>query len=101
MPALTDRQRQVLCLVALSNREMAVRLGISQQTVKNLLRRAYRRLGVAGPATGKRIPALMVTLRWGIVTLDEVEPPSQVPLVWDRERFAQAHGAAWRASHAG
>ena len=102
MTRLTPRQRQVLCLVTLTNREIAARLGISWRTVKNLLTGAYTRLDVSdGSFAGKRTPALMLALRRGIVTLDEVEPPLQrLPVMagvaWDQKRFPQVHTARWR-----
>jgi two-component system nitrate/nitrite response regulator NarL len=41
---LTPRQQQVVRLIreGLSDKEIAVKLGIEEQTVKNLLRSAYR-----------------------------------------------------------
>ena len=103
MPELTPRQRQVLCLVTLTTLEIGIRLGITRQTVKNLLTGAYNRLGISdGTPTSKRTSALMLALRQGIVTLDEVEPPLQRLLSgWDRERFGQAHSASWRENRGG
>ena len=99
---LTPRQRQALCLATLTNREIAARLGISWHTVKNLLTDAYARLDVGdGSFAGKRTLALVLALRRGIVTLDEIEPPPQrLPVMegvaWDQRRFAQVHTARWR-----
>lgn len=49
---LTDRQRQILLLLVegLSRREMAGRLGLSEQTVKHLLTEMYRAMGVRSAA---------------------------------------------------
>jgi DNA-binding NarL/FixJ family response regulator len=46
--ALTPRQREVCDLVsaAWANKEIAVALGLSEQTVKNYLRGAFEKLGV-------------------------------------------------------
>lgn len=56
MRGLGPRERQALELAAkgLGNREMSETMGISQQSVKNLLTIAYRKLGVRN-----RIQALM------------------------------------------
>jgi DNA-binding CsgD family transcriptional regulator len=45
---LTDRERQIVELVALGarNREVAAKLSISEQTVKNHLRNIFIKLGV-------------------------------------------------------
>lgn len=45
---LTPREAEICELVALawSNKEIAVALGLSEQTVKNYLREAYPKLGV-------------------------------------------------------
>ena len=47
--SLSPREREVLQLVArgATNRETAAALGIGEQTVKTLLARAYRKLGVS------------------------------------------------------
>lgn len=47
---LTERQRQIVEAVmsGASNREIAARLGISHQTVKNQLTTIYEKLGVTG-----------------------------------------------------
>ncbi len=49
---LTAWQREILRLVAddLTNEEIATRLGVATQAVKNQLREMYRRLGVRGRA---------------------------------------------------
>ena len=98
MAELTPRQRQVLCLVTLSGREVGMRLGISHQTVKNLLTDVYQRLGVNSSGNeGKRIPGLLAALDLGIIALDEIElPPQRLPTGWCSERFAQLHTAQWR-----
>ena len=96
MPDLTPRQRQVLCLVTLTNRMIGMRLGISWRTVKNHLAAICSRLDVSdGTQSGKRTLALLTALRRGIVTLDEIEPPPPPP-GWCRERFGQAQAAARR-----
>ena len=100
MSELTPRQRQTLCMVTLTNLEIGRRLGISHQTVKNLLTKVYRRLGVSSSTSeGKRTQALMLALRCGIVKLDEVEPPPISMLIqagWNQERFRQMCEARWR-----
>jgi RNA polymerase sigma factor (sigma-70 family) len=47
---LTGRERQIVdaLLRALSNKEIAQHLGVSDQTVKNQLTRLYRKIGVSG-----------------------------------------------------
>jgi len=48
MKPLTPREWEIAQLVAeaLSNKEIAFRLGITAQTVKNMLQRAYMKLGI-------------------------------------------------------
>ena len=50
MSHLTSRQQQIVdaVLEGASNRIIAQRLGLCEQTVKNQLTRIYRKLGVAG-----------------------------------------------------
>ena len=47
-PALSEREREVLALVAdgLANKQIAIRLGISEKTVKSHLTRIFREIGV-------------------------------------------------------
>ena len=47
-PALTPRERQIVAamMTAASNRDIARRLGLSEQSVKNRLTSLYRRLGI-------------------------------------------------------
>lgn len=73
---LTLRQKQVLCLIAHPNRGIALRLGISHQTVKNHLTAIYSRLLDGNRAQigwVNRTRALTAALRAGIVELDEVD----------------------------
>jgi DNA-binding NarL/FixJ family response regulator len=48
-PALSEREREVLALVAdgLANKQIAIRLGISEKTVKSHLTRIFREIGVS------------------------------------------------------
>jgi DNA-binding NarL/FixJ family response regulator len=50
MPELTPRQRQIMnaVLEGASNRAIAERLGLCEQTIKNQLTRIYRTVGVTG-----------------------------------------------------
>jgi DNA-binding CsgD family transcriptional regulator len=61
---LTDRERQILSLIAnaLPNRQIAVRLCISEKTVKNHITSLFAKLGVSG-----RTEALVVALRKGVL----------------------------------
>ncbi len=47
-PRLTPREREIVeaMLTAASNKEIAARLGITEQSVKNRLTSLYRKLGV-------------------------------------------------------
>ena len=49
-PHLTPREREIVeaVLAAASNRAIADRLGISEQSVKNRLTNIYKKLGVSG-----------------------------------------------------
>lgn len=48
-PALTPREREIVeaMMTAASNKAIAARLGISEQSVKNRLTSLYRKLGVS------------------------------------------------------
>jgi len=51
-PALTDRERQILKLIAcgLSNREISLNLAISESTVENHIHHIYTKLGISNRA---------------------------------------------------
>ena len=77
MTILTPRQAEILPLLTHSNQQIALRLGISQQTVKNHLTAIYRKLlgyhqkrdeGTA------RVLALTTALREGIIWTVEPGP---------------------------
>jgi RNA polymerase sigma factor (sigma-70 family) len=57
---LTARQQQIVdaALEGATNRQIAERLGLSEQTVKNQLTRVYHKLGIAG-----RVQLAMVASR--------------------------------------
>ena len=61
---ITQREREVLPLVAegLQNKEIALRLGVSEQTVRNHLSSIYRKLGA-----GNRTQVTREALRRGIL----------------------------------
>jgi DNA-binding CsgD family transcriptional regulator len=61
---LAPREQQALALVATgrTNREAAAQLGISDETVKTLLERAYKKLGVR-----RRAEAVLEARRRGLV----------------------------------
>jgi len=88
---LCSRECEVLCLVPLTNREIAVLLDISMSTVKNHLNHVYRKLGVDG-YKGKRASALFRALALGLVEMDEVD----ASFGWDAERLAQLRDAVRR-----
>ena len=64
-PALTQRERQVLELLARgdANKEIARALGISENTVKNHLRNILEKLHLQN-----RVQAVMYALREGLIT---------------------------------
>ena len=68
---LTDRERQILCLIgnALSNRQIAVTLSISEKTVKNHITSLLAKLGVSG-----RTEALVIALREGVLAVEALAP---------------------------
>ena len=57
---VTPREREIIdaLLVAASNRTIAERLGISEQSVKNRLTGLYKKLGV-----GNRVELVLVLMR--------------------------------------
>ncbi|TMD18672.1 MAG: response regulator transcription factor [Chloroflexi bacterium] len=61
---LTDRQLEILTLVALgfSEKEVAVRLGISFRTARNHVTNVYERLGLH-----RRSEAVMIAVRHGLI----------------------------------
>jgi DNA-binding NarL/FixJ family response regulator len=64
---LTDREREVLALVGagVSNKQIALRLGISPKTVKSHMTHIFRRIGV-----GDRFGAALWARRHGLVAED-------------------------------
>ena len=61
---LTDRQLEILTLVALgfSEKEVAVRLGISFRTARNHVANVYERLGLH-----RRSEAVLIAVRHGLI----------------------------------
>lgn len=70
-PALTRREAQVLGLLAAgsTNHEVAEALVISENTVKNHIRRLYEKLQVRS-----RTEAVVRAARWGLVRIDAPDP---------------------------
>lgn len=66
--AVTERELEVLKLAAqgLSNRDIALQLGISVRTVQTHLSNVFNKMGV-----GSRTEAVMLGLRQGLITLDD------------------------------
>jgi two-component system, NarL family, response regulator LiaR len=66
---LTDRDREIVRLLAagLSNRDIGASLGLSEQTIKNILSGIYRKLGVTN-----RTEAVAVAVSHGLI---EADPP--------------------------
>jgi DNA-binding NarL/FixJ family response regulator len=56
LPALTDRENQVLKLIAdgLTNREISCELSISESTVENHIHHIYTKLGISNRAQAVR-----------------------------------------------
>ncbi len=71
---LSDREMEVLSWVVKgnSNKEIASRLGISQQTVKNHVTSILRKFGVED-----RTQAVVLALKQGWVSLNETNPPTE------------------------
>ena len=65
---ITERELEVLKLAArgLSNRDIALQLGISVRTVQTHLSNVFNKMGV-----GSRTEAVMLGLRQGIITLED------------------------------
>ncbi len=63
---LTDRQLEILTLLALgfSEKEVAVRLGISFRTARNHVANVYERLGLH-----HRAEAVLMAVRYGLVKI--------------------------------
>ncbi len=61
---LTDRQLEILTLLALglSEKEVALRLGISLRTARNHVANVYQRLGLH-----HRTEAVLLAVRYGLV----------------------------------
>jgi len=72
-PRLTPRQREILDLIAsgLSTSEMATRLTISTETVRNHLRSVFTELGVH-----TRLEAIVTARRLGLLALPALGPES-------------------------
>ena len=72
-PSLTRRESQVLVLLCSgsTNREIADTLVISDNTVKNHVRRLYEKLQVRS-----RTEAVVRAARWGLVRIDGVDAPA-------------------------
>jgi DNA-binding CsgD family transcriptional regulator len=66
---LTERQRMIVCMVTLPNKAIARQLGISRKVVATHFTRVLRKLGAEN-----RLQALLIALRRGVVSLDEVHP---------------------------
>jgi DNA-binding NarL/FixJ family response regulator len=66
--AITERELEVLRLAArgLSNRDIALQLGISVRTVQTHLSNVFNKMGV-----GSRTEAVMLGLRQGLITLED------------------------------
>jgi len=67
---ITGRELEILELAArgLSNKEIALRLGLSSRTVKSYLAEVFSKLNV-----GSRTEAVITALRAGILTMNDIE----------------------------
>ena len=68
---ITDRERQVVCLLAYPNAQIARFLGIATRTVRQYILLAGIRMGVAAPITRGKV--ILKALELGQVTLQDVE----------------------------
>ena len=72
---ITERQREVLCLLPLANNQIAKILGIRLSTVKGHLTGLYRDLLGPDPQRchrGARIKALTKALEMGLIEMDDI-----------------------------
>jgi len=72
---ITERQREVLCLLPLTNRQIGAVLGIRLSTVKGHLTGLYRDLLGPDPKRchrGARIKVLTEALAMGIIEIDDI-----------------------------
>jgi len=69
LAALSDREREVLCLIAggLSNKEIGAALALAEVTVKGYVSTMLSKLGVLD-----RTQAALLAVRYGLVSLDDL-----------------------------
>ena len=65
---LTNRERQILQLFALPNKEIAIRLCISTNTVKTHVNNIIYKF----PEQNNKLSVILEALEQGIITLDEI-----------------------------
>jgi two-component system, NarL family, response regulator LiaR len=65
---LTAREREVLRMVQLSNKEIATRIGVGEETVKTHVARLLEKLGA-----GSRAHAVTRALKRGLLSVDELD----------------------------
>lgn len=65
---LTNREREILQLMALPYKEIAVRLGISCHTVKTHANNIIYKF----PEQNNKLSVILEALKRGIITLDEI-----------------------------
>lgn len=90
---LSDREMEVMRLVAMgkTNKDITSSLGISLNTVKRHLMEIFCKLGV-----GSRAEALTVSLRCGILSVDDLTQTQQIPNRISRYPMPQSTG--WAAA---